>query len=72
MNAGTEGIYCVNLFAYLNEGTGNDCAGHSKLIVCFRGTDITSNLLPELTFGATLPTGSVFFFFNKIKLSEII
>lgn len=44
---------------YLKDGTGYDWAGHSRLSVLPRGIEETSNLLPELTLGPTLPTGSV-------------
>lgn len=44
------------LISNLNIGTGNDCAGHSKLNVEDCETTVTP--MSALTFGATLPIGS--------------
>lgn len=44
---------------HLKTGIGYDCAGQINVPLLFNRTLIASNLSPKLTFGLTLPTGSI-------------
>lgn len=56
--------------SYRKFGTGNDCAGHKSVMLCFRRISIIRLLSPDVNFGATLPTGSKHngILFKKIKV----
>lgn len=45
--------------SYRKYGTGNDCAGHNKVMLCFLLISIVRVLSPDVNFGITLPTGSI-------------